>query len=204
MKPVALAFLLLLSACATSGVDEDFVTPTAKEGLVWGSVTYKGSPATYRVHYRRADRKVEGTFDYQNTRSRDFSSRESSGAVFAVPLAAGEYELYQWSVGSGPTIVSSAEPFSIRFKVEPGKSVYIGSFHFVQTAKLAATDATVSYKDAFARDARVLRRKFPQAAAVTPIPTATRRTAVDALGGSSVAVTQNINSVPSATPLPTH
>jgi hypothetical protein len=61
------------------------------------------------------------------------------GRLAVIELQQGEYEFYSWQGGTsgGPggftVTVRSTEPFSKRFRVVPGKAVYLGNIHFSVT-----------------------------------------------------------------------
>jgi hypothetical protein len=185
---------LALGSCAATNVGSDYkVTPQSSEGVVTGSVTYGGDYSAYRVHYRQVGGGKSGTFQTGAAMvllpvpdPGDFQGG-GRGTVFAAALPPGEYEVYRWTLGSGYASASSTAPFSIRFSVEPGKLVYLGNFHFVQTSRmgLTVTGARLVYRDALARDLPVLKRKFP-GLAETPVARAVDpATVVTDLGGNS-------------------
>lgn len=172
MRKLIAAFLsFILGACATPDVASDYkIDRESKQGVVTGSVSYVGRPSGYRVYFRQIPGGYSGSFGtgaastlLPFSEKGDFNDQHGLGTVFAAALPPGEYEIFSWAVASGYANVRSTVPFSIRFTVEPGKLVYLGNFQFRQTAGLGltVTGATVSYREAIARDIPVFKRKFP-------------------------------------------
>jgi len=191
VMPFALSVLIV--GCATPDVDATYrLTPASTEGVVTGSVTYKGSFSGYGVHYKQIDGTAQGRFANHHSHYAvyaprgDFSTEDYAGVVFAVPLPAGEYEMHEWSIGSGFTTVLSTTPFSIRFKVEPGKMVYAGNFHFTQTTSrgLTVTGARLTYKEAMDRDLPLLKKKFTNLADIPIAYSIAPATQLEDLGGA--------------------
>jgi hypothetical protein len=162
---------LLVAACATPNVSQDYrLNPSSNDGVVMGSVTYSGRYSGYSVEFRQVPTGQTGRFQtgesvalIPQVPKGDFGSAAPRGTVFAAALAAGDYEIYEWKVGSGYANVRSTAPFSIRFKVEPGKLVYLGNFHFTQTSGmgLMVTGAMLSYAEKHERDIAAFKAKFP-------------------------------------------
>jgi hypothetical protein len=199
----ALSFLTLIPGCATPDVAPTYqLSGGQHQGVVYGSVTYSGSFSAYRVHYRLArDVSVEGVFANYYQRygfippRGDFESDDFSGAVFAVPLAAGDYEVFAWTILSGTTTVYSTDDFIGKFRVEPGQLLYLGNFHFAQTRSsgLTVTGAALTYSNAFDRDAPIMRKKFQNLAKVDGMSTVAPATPVKNLGGRSTsAITESL------------
>ena len=167
----ALLLSVLLAACATPSVPPSFRLDSSKsDGVVSGSLSYDGRYSGYRVLYRRFPDGKPERFEIGESMvliptvpQWDFKEANLSGNVFAASLPAGEYEVFAWSVGSGYSRVNPTAPFSIRFRVEPGKMVYLGSFHFQQTSSmgLAVTGVSVSYLDRIERDLAMIKKKYP-------------------------------------------
>jgi len=198
--PASLAFLLALSGCATAPeLDPSYRLASASGGLVAGSVTYRGLYSHYRVHYRRAGTHAEAVFTNDSNNfplgppKGDFDSAEFVGVVFAIPLAAGDYELIGWTVGSGVTTVYATTPFLIPFTVEPGKLLYLGDFHFKMTCSfgLAVKGSTLTHRDAIDRDMPIFRAKFPNVADAPVSRSAAPAAPIENLGGAqSISVTR--------------
>ena len=139
----ALILSLILSACATSSLPEHYaLNPRSGKGLVVGSITYAGKYAGYAVLYHQRLDGPEGLF-------------ESGRAQVLLPyFPAGEYEITSWRVGSGGAKVTPTEPFSIWFRVLPGKAV--------NRKGSMVTAVTADYRDMQDRDVAALRHKYPQ------------------------------------------
>ena len=171
LRLLLLLAVAVLSACATPDVGSDYKLRTnSNEGVVAGSVTYNGRFSGYGVLYHQLPSGVSGRFETGQAMliipyipKGDFDDDELKGTVFASALPAGDYEIFAWHVGSGPVHVRSTAPFSIRFRVEPGKAVYLGNFHFTQTDSmgLTVTGAKLTYRDAAQRDLPMIKKKFP-------------------------------------------
>lgn len=86
-----------------------------------------------------------------------------NGKLQVTELPSGKYEISRWGVTSGYVHLSQTQPFSIKFKIEPGKATYIGSFIFsvTKTLGLTVTGVKVDFQDKYAEDVAVLRKKYP-------------------------------------------
>lgn len=192
-RSLALTFVVLLAACATPNVEQDFrLNPASNEGVVAGSVTYSGRYSGYSVRYRHLPSGTSGKFETGQgvalipyVPKGDFNDATLRGNVFAAALPAGDYEIFRWSVGSGAANVGPTVPFSIRFRVEPGKMVYLGNFHFTQTSSmgLTVTGATVTYRESIDRDLPIMKAKFPAFADVPIGYSIPRGTSQENVGG---------------------
>ncbi|HEY6382939.1 MAG TPA: hypothetical protein VIY07_14175 [Pseudolabrys sp.] len=161
-------------------------------GVVTGSITYAGSFSGYSVLYRAltgADagriQTGQGALLIPYIPKGDVSLLGTRGELFAVELPAGEYEFYSWSVGSGFADVRPTSPFSVTFIVIPGKVMYVGNFHFRQTASmgLTVTGVQVDYVDRAERDLPLLSKKYPTLAAAGIDVGLERGAAYEQLGG---------------------
>lgn len=97
------------------------------------------------------------------------------GRVYAHSLPPGGYEItaiYVWRVLTSPTgeverIWRSKDEVSLRFTIEPGRSLYLGEWRCVPRASENALgvetvdDCAWEISDRFERDAPILRKKFP-------------------------------------------
>lgn len=141
--------MFFLSACSTvpSAVIPKSMEPAAGEatGTVFGSIGISRPSAlevkAQKLYFRKIGGSELGSFSYGDV-NREMVSvniRENSfiGNLFHVDLPAGEYEFVQYwflwykSYGIGGIASASYMPkseFSVRFKVEPGKSTYLGEF----------------------------------------------------------------------------
>ncbi len=182
-----LGVLIGLNSCASLEPDQSAIQ--APPGIAAGSVTYSGRYSKYRVMYRQLPKGVSGSFEYGDSGfppPGDFKDRTLRGAVFAENLPAGEYEIYRWHIRSGLFSVESTNPFSIRFRIDPTKVIYLGNFHFTVTRSLglSVTGATLTYKDAIGRDLPVLKEKFPGVSEQSIAYALTSGTEQENLGGS--------------------
>lgn len=198
-KYLSLLAIAFLSSCATSNIGSAYrLSPSGETGIVSGSLTRDGAYSEYSVFYRQIPGGESGHLGIGQANviipyfpKGDFNDRHTKGELFAVELPAGVYEFYRWHVGSGMTSIEPTDPFSIRFRVVPGRATYIGNFHFTQTAHLGltVTGVKVSYLDMSARDVPLLAIKFP-ALSEHPVTTEISSGAeVEHVGGSSAAQT---------------
>jgi hypothetical protein len=164
--------LLALNACATKNIDRNYaLDETSGKGVVIGSITYSGTYASYSVYYRKVGGGTAGRFQFGQgmylfppLEKDDIRGRGLRGDVFAAELPAGDYEIYSWHVGSGYALVGPSNPFTIRYHIEPGKSVYLGNFHFQRRERLlgGVTGAMLTYKDEAERDLKIFATKYPK------------------------------------------
>jgi len=170
-KPTILATLVLLlvvSGCATTTkYPKMFDYKNSQNGIMYGTVTYEGEYAGYRVYYKgegetnkgwvQTGEKISWTFP------ESFLHRYGiEGDVFAVELAPGKYTFYWWWVGSGLPEIGATSKFDIQIEVLPQTLSYVGNFNFVQTMSqgLTVTGADVNYSDFFDRDTKYLLQKY--------------------------------------------
>jgi len=86
--------------------------------------------ASYSVYYRKVGGGTAGRFQF----GRDISiptagegrhpRTRPARRCLCRRAAAGDYEIYSWHVGSGYALVGPSNPFTVRYHIEPGKSVY--------------------------------------------------------------------------------
>lgn len=181
------ALVCLLGACATPNIGKDYVLDEKSgKGVVVGSITYAGGYSGYRVSYRQMPNGPRGFFETGKGvvlipyfPKGDFEDQELKGNLFVAELPPGEYEMFTWTISSGPATVTASVPFSVSFRVEPGKAVYLGNFEFTQTASfgLTVTGAALTYRESAERDMAVFRRKYPRLSEV-PVSSSIERGAI--------------------------
>lgn len=146
MKRIALviACLLLLSGCIPK---EAVRMPTGldgysggKAGQVFGTLgTFPNTPfSSVTIFFRQVGSKDPGRFFFAYDSILggppvDVAETKARGTVFVGRLPAGDYELFQVNffinrAQFGSTTFSAREEFSIPFRVEEGKSTYLGEF----------------------------------------------------------------------------
>lgn len=174
MKISFLLFVLaVLAGCSSNVIKEDYsFSESIQKGVLLGSITYEGSYSEYGVHYRKvSEQKKDGYVSIGESVSliplHLFSSMEIEqgdieGEVFGLSLEPGLYEFYAWKVSSAGIKTKSTEPFSLRFEVKPGKSIYIGNFNFTQTDSrgLTVTGASVDFSNQVKRDMNIIGDKY--------------------------------------------
>lgn len=173
LKILRLVFVTWLTGCATPNVPATYSPDTkSNKGIVVASITYKGVYSSYRIFYREVNGKTEGLLEFGAglspipIRAKSDFGKAATGKLIVAELPAGEYEVYNWAVFNGNVRVTAANQFSIRFKVEPGKAVYLGNFAFQTTRSfgLSISGADLSLKGEQERDLAVLKEKFPNMA----------------------------------------
>jgi hypothetical protein len=194
---VTLALALVASGCATKNINSSYtIGAKPAEGIVAGSISYHGSFSGYSVDYTNVSTGKSGWIQIGQGAvlipilpKSDFDEEDTTGQVFAISLPAGNYVASRWNVSSGQAHFGSRTPFSINFKVEPGKMVYLGSFQFTETSHFlgVVTGARLAYKDEANRDLPMLHKRFPVLAGV-PISSAVSPGTVQQNVGSSASV----------------
>jgi len=166
-----LSLAWLLSACAspTASVSKSYTLNSESEnGLLVGSVKYRGLLSGYKVYFRGLNNNQSGYFEAGKGMmlipippSSDFEN--AKGKLQVTELPAGEYIISQWGVTSGYANLSQTQPFTIKFKIESGKATYIGSFIFsvTNTMGLTVTGVRADFEDKYSEDIPVLRQKYP-------------------------------------------
>lgn len=102
-----------------------------------GAVGISGSslakPEQARLYVR--ERGKEGFFNvgiFNDWKLKtEFQIQEADGSkatLFAIPLKAGQYELYNVSFHFGQSWIMARETFSVPLELEPGKAYYLGDF----------------------------------------------------------------------------
>lgn len=172
-------FLTLLLLCAmVHGAANAQTASDPPMGAIVASITYEDIRSSYTVALRSIDRAHHwaiyaaaapvGLEAGQIDPSFDEGGR--TGAMNYRALPAGEWEAFSWGVSNGASsFVNPTAPFSIRFTVVPGRTTYIGNFHFKPTSTFLrhVKAVNVSHRAMFEQDLPLLRKKFPDLAAIT-------------------------------------
>jgi hypothetical protein len=122
--------ILALASCATPNVDKTYMlSESSGKGVAVGTIVSFGVHAEYRLYYREIGGGEAGFF---RLHSQDPSL---NGALFAVELPAGDYEIYHWHIYQdfgGEIFGEIWPPESVRipFHVSSGEAVYIGRCTF--------------------------------------------------------------------------
>jgi hypothetical protein len=170
-KPTILATLVLLlviGGCATTTkYPKMFDYKNSQNGIMYGTVTYKGEYSGYRVYYKGEGENNKGWVQTGERTSWTFPESflhryGREGDVFAVELAPGKYTFYWWWVGSGMSQIGATLKFDIEIEVLPQTLSYVGNFNFVQTMSegWTVTGVDVNYNDFFDRDTKYLHQKY--------------------------------------------
>jgi hypothetical protein len=164
---------------ALANIDSTYVLDGARNtGVAAGSITYEGARAAYILHF--VEESSGKSYRVQHGSSQTinlfvaFSDEApharlaARGSPFAVELPAGTYVLQQWQVSAGASNIRSTSPTGIEFKIEPGKAIYLGNYHFRETSHmgLMPTGSKVTLEDLSARDLSAIKESFPALAQV--------------------------------------
>lgn len=198
-----LSFLMVLAAavlggCATPNIARDFDLAKARgSGVASGTITYQGGYAAYRLVLRSLASGETYTVEHGDAQVLNpvlaFKGEAVNarlgvrGSAFAEELPAGRYEIRSWHVSQGMVSIWSTGPIGVEFEIQPGRAVYLGNYHFRQTARmgLAMTDCVVALSDRADRDLPVLAAEFEALGAVPFASALQAGTRVEPLGGAS-------------------
>jgi hypothetical protein len=187
----------LISGCASQNIGPGYtLDPKSKSGVVVGTITYTGGYAAFRLHITgetNESYKIEHGSSQSLNLVRAFKGEEINSALqmrgspFAVELPEGSYSIRSWEISQGAARVWSTQAPDISFKVEAGKAIYIGNFHFKETNRFgrAITAASVSLQDQSARDLPAIAAAFPSLSAVPLSQSLTPGTNIKDIGGQS-------------------
>jgi len=173
-------FSITIAGCSTN-IPTDYRIPASPTiGLAVGSITYTGALGARQVFLRNAEtgqsyRLAVGVSSTLNPFSRPDVDPDIGkvGGLFAIELPPGSYKIDTWRIVQGSMSLSPSTPIEIPFSVVAGESVYLGNFHFEQTARffLGTGSVDVTLAGNAERDLPALKRRFPVLAAV-PVSTA--------------------------------
>ena len=193
-----LAVFCLFAGCATPNIPETFsLGATSGTGVAAGSITYEGGYAAYRLHLVATESRKTYIIEHGSSQTLNlvlaFKGEQPhptlgmKGSPFAVALPAGNYQLRSWHISQGAANVRSTEPANIEFTVQPGQAIYIGNYHFKETARLAraVTGATVTLSDFAQRDVPALQVAFPMLKSNPLTQSLSPGTTIEAMGGRS-------------------
>jgi hypothetical protein len=190
--------LLLLAGCAAPNIDKAYSLDSSRgAGVAVGSLTYSGGYAAYRLHVVDVASGESYKFEHGESQTLNLAYAFKGepinpdlgmrGAAFAIELPAGNYSVRAWQVSQGAANVWSTEPTGISFRVEPGRAIYLGNFHFRETSRRvrAITGATVTLSEMSERDIPVLQKAYPSLK-VSPIAQSLEpKTRIENVGGKS-------------------
>lgn len=192
------ASLLLLAGCVANNIEKSYsLDPKRGTGVVTGTITYDGDYAAYRIHVAEVQTGRSYTLQHGEAQTANLvrvfkgeainADLRVKGSAFAVELPAGEYEIKSWHISQGAANVRSTEPINTRFRVEPGQSIYLGNFHFTETARFvrSITAASLSLTEMSDRDLPVLLKTFPSLQANPIAQSLQPKTRIENVGGQS-------------------
>ena len=131
----------------------------------------------YRLDYRSRDRRVSDSIAWMRSSALssdepDFSEPSKSGEVFALKLAPGDYEIYNYAIMGKGVLFSAAEDFSVPFTIAAHESIYLGEFLALVTNGGNGPEKTIQSAPIFvisnqrARDIALAQREEPRVAAL--------------------------------------
>jgi hypothetical protein len=143
----AFAMLAGCAAAPTTFVDPSLLVQNADEaGTIVGTIgarsgrlfSTEGSPYIFNtLLFRKVGTKTGGVLEFSppdpplRTYTPDFQDEKSKGNVFSLNIAPGDYEIYSvrfyYNNGSAEGTFTTKVDFSVPFKVEKGKTTYLGS-----------------------------------------------------------------------------
>lgn len=188
------AVLFVLVGCSTNVAPDFRMSAASTTGLAIGSITYTGALGLRRIGVRNIATGEMYRFEVGQSQTLnpfakpDFDADLGQvGGTVAVELPAGRYAISYWSIRQGPNEVSSTSPIDIGFVVEPGKAVYLGNFHFIQTSRsgLGTGSAEVTYQDMGERDIKALRHRYALLETTPLVTTIEPGFKLEKLGGRS-------------------
>jgi hypothetical protein len=181
MRYVYPALFLLLAACATGNVRQNFSMEKAKaqgHGLLVGSYSVSAYDSSYPA-YMKFFYEPLGTpkgphmniphFDANsgcdNLYEGDSDFSDVCAHLFVIDLPAGDYEMTGWSVENDLHVHFYANPWTpAKFTIQAGKSTYVGNIHMGILSGpnvWGFAGAWPFLHDERARDIPVLERKYP-------------------------------------------
>lgn len=187
-----------LAGCAAPNIDDKHdVRAATKTGVVSGSITYAGPYGAYRLEL--VSKATGEVFRVEHGAGQPLNPMlafkgetvhpglKRLGSPFAVALPVGSYEIRAWQVSCGAANIRSTAPTGVVFEVEAGQALYLGNFHFVETARVVRliTGAKVTMSDQAERDLPVIRSSFPALSEVPITQTLNPAARIENLGGST-------------------
>ena len=177
-----LPLLLFLTGCITLtlNVSKDYsLIGNEDVGLVIVSLTQSGQRIkNHNYLYRGITNKIKGSLPATNIHiNNDWEPSKTSpqvayiGRLAVIELPKGEYEFYSWkgNIDIGITMwrIYSSNEFSFRFKVIPGRAVYIGNLDMYLDIEKKRSDIIIrnidiKIYDMSYRDLILLYDKYPQ------------------------------------------
>ena len=139
-KKHIIVLFLFFGGCGTLNVSRNYLlNEKSNAGIVVVSMTQSEDQFHYLwYHYRSIDNSIKGRIPGTHTElSNDWRIEKGNpnknfiGRIGIIELPAGEYEFYEWTgwISKSPMrwIISPTKLFSYKFKVIPGKALYIGN-----------------------------------------------------------------------------
>lgn len=165
-----LAACLVLSGCAASS---DRYSGGDAGVLVLSIAQDKDTRfSIYRLNYRSRDGRISDAIAWMkesplSSDTPDFSEPSKSGEVFALKLAPGDYEIFNYTIVGDGARHSVSEDFSIPFTIKAHETIYLGEFLGVVThgGNISASPEQRApifvISDQIARDAAIAAREEP-------------------------------------------
>lgn len=177
---ILIIMVSLITGCASApGVDKSFISgASGKTGIIIFSFTKTGRYGNIPTGKMRlnCDSDVEGEIadgkgfvryidggspDIPISANLNITKERPLGLVHILELPAGNCKLFSYSglaYGmNSKTTANSLKPFSIKFEVKDGKTVYIGNFN-TEWSQIAAS---YTFNDYFDRDIKAIQQQSP-------------------------------------------
>lgn len=139
-KNLVIVLFLFFGGCGTLNVSRNYMlNEKSNAGILVVSMTQSEDQYHYLwYHYRSLDNSITGRIPGTHTElsndwriDKDKPKNNYIGRIGIIELPAGEYELYKWTgwINHGLIryIITPIKLFSYKFKVIPGKALYIGN-----------------------------------------------------------------------------
>ena len=138
---------VFVGGCGSPNIqDTHNVQASRTTGVVAGTITYEGAYGAYVLHMvsqtGQSYRIQHGSGQTLNPMlafkgESPNAGLGAKGSPFAVELPAGTYSLRGWQVSVGAANITSTSPTGVDFTIEAGQAIYIGNYHFRETARFA-------------------------------------------------------------------
>lgn len=181
MKEINKYFLMILTwltiaGCATqTNIPADYkLSEHSGKGVLIAGVSFSGMQIQ-SMHYQLRNlstQEIVDLFVNPNDQPLDWRAASSSnsddytGRVAAIELSAGAYEITTTVVQTGGYIYTSKKKLGFKFRIQQGKSVYIGAIHtfFRFNSESKEIFSRAVRADLRERDLPIIKKRFPSVA----------------------------------------
>jgi hypothetical protein len=176
LASVAAACTALLTGCAATSVDKNYVLPRDKpEGVVVFSVTQeKGPMGSYAIVYLNGGGLQQDGATISSRKEafpgvpKQSDFKKVTGSLYVMSLPAGSHAFTGWQVATQNVRYFPKSSPPLAFEVRAGEVAYLGNLdaHFATGSNLLGIHVLaggyIEAKDEFDRDSSVLDRQYPQ------------------------------------------